>query len=89
MNTQVSNVAGYSPYSPYKMVYHCEQIMFKIKSNDGPKNHRKKIYEQNTQWVRERRKYPNDETFAVRKLVLVYHLLRSVGQNPFNNMDRN
>ena len=26
--------------------------------------------------IREGRKYPNDETFAVRKPVLVYHLLR-------------
>ena len=34
MNTQVTKVKG---YSPYKMVFHCEQIMFKIKSNDGPK----------------------------------------------------
>ena len=51
------------------MVYHGEQIMFKIKSNDGPKRiMEKKIYEQNTQWVGERRKYPNEETFAVRKL---------------------
>ena len=37
----------------------------------------KKIYEQNTQWVRERRKYPNEETFAVRELVLVYDFLGS------------
>ena len=43
------------------------------------KNHRKEIYEQNTQWVRERRKYPNEETFAVRKLVLVYDFLGSIG----------
>ena len=50
--------------------------MFKIKSNDGPKRiMEKKIYEQNTHWVGERRKYPNEETFAVRKLVLVYHPL--------------
>ena len=66
MNTPVTKVKG---YSPYKMVFHCEQIMFKIKSNDGPKRiMEKKIYEQNTQWVGERRTYPNEETFAVRKL---------------------
>ena len=82
MKTQVTKVTG---YSPYKMVFHCEQIMFKIKSNDGPKRiMEKKIYEQNTHWVGERRKYPNEETFAVRKLVLVYHFLGSIGQNPFN-----
>ena len=41
MNTQVNKVTG---YSPCEMVYHCEQylqIMFKIKSNDGSKYHRK------------------------------------------------
>ena len=43
----------------------------------------KKIYEQNTHWVGERRKYSNGETFAVRKLVLVYHSLGTRGQNPF------
>ena len=63
------------------MVYHCEkylEIMFKIKAMMDQIIIEKEIYEQNTQWVRERRKYPNDETFAVRKLVLVYHLLGSV-----------
>ena len=44
----------------------------------------KKIYEQNTHWVGERRKYPNEETFVVRKLVLVYHPLGTIEQNPFN-----
>ena len=39
----------------------------------------KKIYEQNTQWVRDRGRYPNEETFAVRKLVLVYHPLGTIG----------
>ena len=89
MNTQVTKVKG---YSPCEMVYHCEQyllIMFKIKAMMDQRIIEKKIYEQNTQWVRERRKYLNYETFAVRKLVLVYHLLGSMGQNPFNNMDRN
>ena len=37
----------------------------------------KRIYEQNTQWVKGRRKYPNEETFAVRKLVLVNDFLGS------------
>ena len=63
------------------MVYHCEQyleIMFKIKAMMYQIIIEREIYEQNTQWVRERRKYPNDETFAVRKLVLGYRLLGSV-----------
>ena len=38
MNTQVTLVTG---YSPYKMVFHCEQRMFKSKSNDGPKESQK------------------------------------------------
>ena len=44
----------------------------------------KRIYEQNTQWVKGRGRYPNKETFAVRELVLVYHPLGTIGQNPFN-----
>ena len=39
MNTQVTKLKG---YSPYKMVYHCEQIMFKTKSNDGPRESQKR-----------------------------------------------
>ena len=82
MNTQVTKVKG---YSPYKMVFHCEQIVFKIKAMmDQKRIMEKKIYEQNTHWVGERRKYPNEETFAVRKLVLVYNPLGTIGQNPFN-----
>ena len=38
MKTQVTKVTG---YCPYKMVFHCEQIMFKTISNDEPKDHRK------------------------------------------------
>ena len=63
------------------MVYHCEQylqIMFKIKIMMDQIIIAKEIYEQNTQWVRERRKYPNDKIFGVGKLVLVYHFLGSV-----------
>ena len=33
---------------------------------------------------KERGKYPNVETFATRKLVLVYHPLGTIEQNPFN-----
>ena len=36
----------------------------------------KKTYEKNTQWIREMRKYPDHETFAVGDLVLVYHSYR-------------
>ena len=78
MNTQVSNVTG---YSSYKMVCHCEQylgIMFTMKVMVDQIVIEKKIYEQNIQGVSVIRKYPNGETFAVGKLVLVYHLLRSV-----------
>ena len=39
MNTQVTKVKG---YSPYKMVCHCEQRMFKTKSNDGPRESQKR-----------------------------------------------
>ena len=63
------------------MIYHCEQyleILFKMKAKMYQIIIEKEIYKQNTQWVRERRKYCNDETFAVRKLVLVYDLLESV-----------
>ena len=52
--------------------------MFKIKAMMDQRIIEKEIYEQKTKWVRESRKYPSDETFAVRKLVLVYHLLKSV-----------
>ena len=86
MNTQVTRVKG---YSLCEMVYHCEQILFKIKAMMDQIIIEKKNYEQNTQWVKERRKYSNDETFAVKILVLVYYLLGSMGQNPFNKMDRN
>ena len=54
--------------------------MFKTISNDGPRGSwKRKSMNKNTQWVRERRKYPNEETFAVRKLVLVYHSLGTIG----------
>ena len=33
----------------------------------------RKTYDKNTQWVREMRKYPSHETFAVGDLVLVNH----------------
>ena len=52
--------------------------MFKIKAMMDQIIIEKEIYELNTQWVRKKRKYQNNETFAVRKLVLVYHLLGSV-----------
>ena len=49
----------------------------------------RKTYEKNTQWVREMRKYPNHETFAVGDLVLVYHPLGSVLQSSSKKLNRN
>ena len=49
----------------------------------------KKTYEKDTQWVREMRKYPNHETFAVGDLVLVYHPLGSVLQSSSRKLNRN
>ena len=43
----------------------------------------------NTQWVREMRKYPDHETFAVGDLVLVNHPLGSVLQSPSKKLHRN
>ena len=109
MNTQVSQVTG---YSPYEMVYHSEppdlfsfnykpeqtginvstkeylELMFKRKAIMDQIVERKS-YEKNTQWIREMRKYPNQETFSVGDLVLVYHPLGSVLQNPSRKLNRN
>ena len=41
----------------------------------------RKTYEKNTQWVREMRKHPDHETFAVGDLVLVNHPIGSVLQS--------
>ena len=49
----------------------------------------RKTYEKNTQWVREMRKYPDHETFAVGDLVLVNHPLGSVLQSPSKKLNRN
>ena len=49
----------------------------------------KKTYEKNTQWIREMRKYPGHETFAVGDLVLVYHPLGSVLNSPSRKLNRN
>ena len=49
----------------------------------------KKSYEKNTQWIREMRKYPNHEIFAIGDLVLVYHPLGSVLQSPSRKLNRN
>ena len=49
----------------------------------------RKTYEKNIQWVREMRKYPNHETFAVGDLVLVYHPLGSVLQSSSKKLNRN
>ena len=49
----------------------------------------RKTYENNTQWVREMRKYPNHETFAVGDLVLVNYPLGSVLQSPSKKLNRN
>ena len=94
MNTQVSQVTG---YSPYEMVYHVEppdlfnfdykpgktginvtteqylEIMKKRKEVVEQLIIDRKTYEKNTQWIREMRKYPDHETFAVGDLVLVNH----------------
>ena len=49
----------------------------------------RKTYEKNTQWVREMRKYPNHEVFAVGDLVLIYHPLGSVLQSPSKKLNKN
>ena len=49
----------------------------------------RKTYEKNTQWIREMRKYPNHETFAVGDLVLVYHPIGSVLQSASRKLNRN
>ena len=49
----------------------------------------KKTYEKNTQWIREMRKYPDHETFAVGDLVLVYHPIGSVLNSPSRKLNRN
>ena len=49
----------------------------------------RKTYEKNTQWVREMRKYPDHETFAVGDLVLVNHPIGSVLQSPSKKLNRN
>ena len=54
------------------------EIMFKRKSMMDQIIIERKSYEKNTQWIREMRKYPNHETFAVGDVVLVYHPLGSV-----------
>ena len=48
----------------------------------------RKTYKKNTQWVREMRKYPDHETFAVGHLVLVNHPLGSVLQSPSKKFNR-
>ena len=110
MNTQVSKVAG---FSPFEMVYHTEppdlfnfnykpgktginvrtnqymEIMFKRRAMMDQIIIDKKTYEKNTQWIREMRKYPDHETFAVGYLVLVYHPLGSVLNSPSRKLNRN
>ena len=49
----------------------------------------RKTYEKNTQCVREMRKYPDHETFAVGDLVLVNHPLGSILQSPSKKLNRN
>ena len=65
------------------------EIMFKRKAMMDQIIIEKKTYEKNTQWIREMRKYPNHETFAVGDLVLVYHPLGSVLQSPSRKLNRN
>ena len=49
----------------------------------------RKTYEKSTQWIREMRKYPDHETFAVGDLVLVHHPLGSVLRSPSKKLNRN
>ena len=49
----------------------------------------KKTYEKNTQWIREMRKYPDHETFAVGDLDLVYHPIGSVLKSTSRKLNRN
>ena len=63
------------------------EIMFKRKAMMDQIIIEKKTYEKNTQWIREMRKYPNHETFAVGNLVLVYHSLGSVLQSPSRKLN--
>ena len=109
MNTQVSQVTG---YSPYEMVYHVEPPdLFNFNYKPGKTGIKvtteqyleimkrknlmdqliidRKTYEKSTQWVRELRKYPDHETFAVGDLVLVNHPLGSVLQSPSKKLNRN
>ena len=65
------------------------EIMFKRKAMMDQIIIDKKTYEKNTQWIREMRKYPNHETFAVGDLVLVCHPLGSVLQSPPRKLNRN
>ena len=65
------------------------EIMFKRKAMMDQIIIDKKTYEKNTQWIREMRKYPDHETFAVGDLVLVYHPLGSVLNSPSRKMNRN
>ena len=65
------------------------EIMFKRKAMMDQIIIDKKTYEKNTQWIREMRKYPDHETFAVGDLVLVYHPLGSVLNSPSRKLNRN
>ena len=56
--------------------------MFKRKAMMNQIIIEKKTYEKNTQWIREMRKCPDHETFAVGDLVLVYHPLGSDLSSP-------
>ena len=47
------------------------------------------VIDKKTQWVREMRKYPDHETFAVGDLVLVNHPLGSVLQSSSKKLNRN
>ena len=65
------------------------EIMFKRKVMMDQIIIEKKTNEKNAQWIREMRKCPNHETFAVCDLVLVYHPLGSVLQSPSRKLNRN
>ena len=65
------------------------EIIFKRKAMMDQIITDRKTYEKNTQWIREKRKYPNQETFAVGDLVLVYHPLGLVLQSTSRKLNRN
>ena len=110
MNTQVSQVIG---FSPYEMIYHCEPpdlFSFDYKPDKTGlqvrttlymqlMQHRrmlmlkiiaeKKRYDAESRLVREIRKYPNAQGFAIGDLVLIYHEGGSILHSSSKKLTRN